>query len=114
MGFLTATTLISAHGAGITMAAGTRFTLKEMGQPEPKADPMSNWCDVVLFLATRCLYQGMGWGIEGIGVMRWGVIWLNISLTHRLTKYHAALQKYHSWPLDAYTGGEGGVGASRG
>ena len=26
--FLTATTLISTHGAGITMAAGTRFTLE--------------------------------------------------------------------------------------
>ena len=27
------------------------------GQPDPKADQMSSWPDVVLLLATRCLYQ---------------------------------------------------------
>ena len=37
MRFLTET-LISAHGAGITMAAGTRLTLEYTGQLDPKPD----------------------------------------------------------------------------
>ena len=39
--FLNATTLMSTHGARITMAAGTRFTLAYTSQPDPKADQMS-------------------------------------------------------------------------
>ena len=56
MSFLTATTLISAHGAGNTVAAGTRFTPALTDQPDPKADQMSILPHVVLLLATRCLY----------------------------------------------------------
>ena len=52
------------------------------GQPDPKAENMSNWPDIVLLLATRCLY----WGI-------------NVSSD----QLNQAL--YHSWPLDASTGG---------
>ena len=65
MTFLTTTTLISAHGAGITMAVGTRFTLTETGQPDPKADQMSIWHAVVPLLTTRCLYWGCSGGIKG-------------------------------------------------
>ena len=62
-------------------------------------------CKFMLLLATRCLYLGRHQG--GIGGQ--GYIWPNISLTHRLTKCHAELQWYHSWPLDACIGGKGGV-----
>ena len=58
MSFLTATTLISSDGAGITVAADTSFTLILASQPDPKADQMSIGPDVVLFLATRFLYWG--------------------------------------------------------
>ena len=70
MSFVTETTLISAHAAGITVAAGTRFTLTQTGQPDPKADQMSIWPDVVLLLATRCLTGG---GVGAKGVMGWRV-----------------------------------------
>ena len=42
------------------------------GQSDPKAHQMSSWPDIVLLLATRCFY--------------WGFVWLNVSLTQRLTK----------------------------
>ena len=31
------------------------------GQPDQKADQMSSWPDEVLFLATKCLYEGYIW-----------------------------------------------------
>ena len=42
MSFLTATTLILAHGAGITLVAGIRCTVKETDQTDPNADQMSS------------------------------------------------------------------------
>ena len=30
------------------------------GQPDPKADQMSHWPEVIPLLTTRCLYQGVG------------------------------------------------------
>ena len=53
--------------------------------------------------------MGVWWGHRG-GVY----IWPNISLTHRLMKCHTDLQYYHSWSLDACTGGESGVGCQGG
>ena len=38
------------------------------------------------FLATSCLYQG-------------GYVWVQVSLTQRLTTCHADLMLYHSWSL---------------
>ena len=52
------------------------------GQPDPKADQMSSWPDVVPLLATRCLYQGV--------CLRSGQL---------------DATKHHSWPWDASTGG---------
>ena len=52
-----------------------------------------NW---VPLLATRCLYQGVGY------------IWPEVSLTQRLTKCQADLKYYHSWLVDASTRGGGG------
>ena len=40
-------------------------------QSDPKAHQMSSWPDIVLLLTTRCFY--------------WGYVWLNVSLTQRLT-----------------------------
>ena len=50
------------------------------GQPDPKVDQMSSWPDVVPLLATRCLYLCLSSG--------------QLDPT-----------QYHSWPLDASTGG---------
>ena len=62
MGFLTAT-LISTHGAGITVAAGTRFTLdKQVNLPQRltkcQADLMQ-YCSWSLDASTR----GRGWEV---------------------------------------------------
>ena len=70
----------------------------ELKWMEPKLVPL---------MATRCLYLG---ALRGIGVMGWGYIWQNISLTQRMTKCHADLQYYYSLPLDACTW----LGVSRG
>ena len=42
MRFLTATTLLSTHGAGTTAAAGTRCTLKLTGQSDPNTHHNAN------------------------------------------------------------------------
>ena len=49
------------------------------GQPYPKADQMSSWPEVVPLLATRCLYQGLGY------------VWWKVSLTQRS-------EKMSTWP----------------
>ena len=54
------------------------------GQSDPKADQMSSWPEVIPLVTTRCLYQGC---------------------TYDQTKCQADLKLYHSWPLDASTGG---------
>ena len=56
------------------------------GQADPKVDQMSSWPDIVLLLATRCLYQGgtselssTGPNLVSLLAMRclyWGSIWL--------------------------------------
>ena len=86
------------------------------GQPDPMADQMSSWPEVVLLLATRCLYQGWGcmsdqrsaWSkadqmsswpevvlllatrclYQGMGVY----VWSKVSLTQRLTKCQTDLK----------------------
>ena len=58
-------------------------------QPDPKADQISCWPEVVPLLTTRCLYWDR-WVSRG----HWGCKWLGTDL-----------QEYHSWPVDASTRG---------
>ena len=74
---------------GVTGGIGHWGVHLTKGQPDPNADQMSSWPEILSHLATRCLYRGY--------------IWSKVSLTQRLTKCQADL-KYHSWPLDVSTG----------
>ena len=101
-----------------------RLSLQWEGQPDPNADQMSRWPDVVVLLATRCLYSGMSelrsiWhkfvlllstrslyqGVHLSSDQSDPVNHMQVSLTQKLTKCQADLMQYSYWPLDASTGG---------